>query len=133
MTTPEFNAEQAVKKRLGDRHVPWTWIDRGNATQIADKDVTNAYRDALIEAHRKIEEVTRALARNRDLHLQWRREEARKNEAIVAHRLNHLVGDFSRARDALTVVVTAERHGRKTVKVADVLNVYRHDDSEASR
>lgn len=118
---PLFRAEQAVKKRIGDRHTPWRWIDDGRAAQTLDQDVLAAYKDALVDAYRKLDEVNEKYRRDHELNKKWKQERDAEAAQAMRYRETLLIERYGAASKAVAVVQAASRAGRKTVRVDDVL------------
>lgn len=123
-----FNAEQAVKNRLGDRHVDWWHVQRGNAHQPLDADVYTAYRDALIDAHTQlinhVNAITDKYKADHERSERWRQEDRAKRQQEITMELCRLTAAHGHALDAMRVVQAADRAGRKTVRVADVMAAF---------
>lgn len=125
---PVFNAEQAVKKRLGDKHVDWWYVQRGEAVQRPyGTEVLDAYRDALIEAHTLLIDHVNAITDkyNRDWEFTERRrhEEREQMFRAIDERREWLDKEHGRALDALQPVFLARQAKRKTVRVADIIAI----------
>lgn len=123
-----LNAEQAVKNRLGPKHVDWWYVHRGEAIQPLDKEVYEAYRDALIDAHTQlidhVNAITDKYKADHEASERWRQEDRAKRQQELTMELCRLTAAHGHALDAMRLVQAADRAGRKTVRVADVMAAF---------